>query len=136
MLRANVQDFLRRPLSSTELRSLLDRVFQPRLTPRKSPGRILTFMSNKGGVGKSTLSVNAACDLAVRRPGQVLLIDASLQLGSCALMLDLIPQSTLTDAVREKERLDETLLRRLTTRHECGLHLLAAPKRRHGRGGG
>ena len=43
-------------------------------------------------------------------------------------MLDLIPNSTLTDAVREKERLDETLLRRLTTRHSCGLHLLAAPK--------
>src|SRR5260370_40098984 len=80
VLRANVQDFIRRPLSSTELRPLLDRVFQPRVTQRKSPGRILTFMSNKGGVGKSTLSVNTACDLAVRRPGQVLLIDASLQL--------------------------------------------------------
>jgi pilus assembly protein CpaE len=128
VLRANVQDFLRRPLSSTELRPLLDRVFQPRVAPRKVPGRVMSFMSNKGGVGKSTLSVNTACDLAVRHPGQVLLIDSSLQLGSCGLMLDLTSQSTLTDAVREKERLDETLLRRLTTRHACGLHLLASPK--------
>jgi pilus assembly protein CpaE len=128
VLRANVQDFLRRPLSSTELRQLLDRLFQPRAAARKTSGKVLSFVSNKGGVGKSTLAVNTACDLAVRHPGQVLLIDASLQLGICALMLDIMPQTTLTDAVREKERLDETLLRRLTVQHPCGLHLLAAPK--------
>jgi pilus assembly protein CpaE len=128
VLRANVQDFLRRPLSSTEMRQLLDRLFQPRSTPRKTPGTVLSFISNKGGVGKSTLSVNTACDLATRHPGQVLLIDGSLQLGICGLMLDIVPQATLTEAVREKERLDESLLRRLTQTHPSGLHLLAAPK--------
>jgi len=128
VVRANVQDFLRRPLSSTEFRQLLDRLFQTRAAQRKAPGRVLSFISNKGGVGKSTLSVNTACDLGMRHPGQVLLIDASLQLGICSLMLDLIPQATLADTVREKERLDETLLRRLTQPHPSGLHLLAAPK--------
>ncbi len=128
VLRANVQDFLRRPLSSTELRQLLDRLFLARSAARKSTGMVLSFISNKGGVGKSSLSVNTACDLAVRHPGRVLLIDASLQLGICNLMLDIVPHATLTDAVREKERLDETLLRRLTAKHECGLHVLAAPK--------
>jgi pilus assembly protein CpaE len=128
VMRSNVQDFLRRPLSSTEMRQLLDRIFQTRAAPRKRNGMVVAFTSNKGGVGKSTLSVNAACDLALRHPGQVLLIDASLQLGICGLMLDMIPQATLTDAVREKERLDETLLKRLTQQHPCGLHLLAAPK--------
>jgi pilus assembly protein CpaE len=128
VLRANVQDFLRRPLSSTELRQLLDRLFLTRTASRKRNGMVLSFISNKGGVGKSSLSVNTACDLAVRHPGRVLLIDASLQLGICNLMLDIVPHATLTDAVREKERLDETLLRRLTAKHECGLDLLAAPK--------
>jgi pilus assembly protein CpaE len=128
VLRANVQDFLRRPLSSTEMRQLLDRLFQARSVKRKTPGTVMAFISNKGGVGKSTLSVNTACDLAMRHPGQVLLIDASLQLGICGLMLDILPQTTLTDAVREKERLDETLLRRLTQQHPSGVHLLAAPK--------
>jgi len=128
VMRSNVQDFLRRPLSSTELRQLLDRIFQMRNATRRRAGMVIANTSNKGGVGKSTLSVNMACDLAQRHPGKVLLIDASLQLGVCSLMLDLIPQATLTDAVREKERLDETLLRRLTVPHACGLHLLAAPK--------
>ena len=89
---------------------------------------VIAASSNKGGVGKSTLCVNMACELALRYPGKVLLIDASLQLGVCGLMLDIVPQATLTDAVREKERLDETLLKRLTQTHACGLHLLAAPK--------
>jgi len=128
VLRANVQDFLRRPLSSTEMRQLLDRLFQARTAPRRAPGTVLSFISNKGGVGKSTLSVNTACDLGVRHPGQVLLIDASLQLGICGLMLDIRAQTTLTDAVRERDRLDETLLRRLTQQHSSGVHLLAAPR--------
>src|SRR5882724_10656054 len=49
VLRANVQDFLRRPLSSTEMRQLLDRVFLARTARRKAPGMVLSFISNKGG---------------------------------------------------------------------------------------
>ena len=126
-LRSNVRDFLRRPVSSTELREILDRLFLPRTATRTTLGKVLSFISNKGGVGKSTLAVSTACALAKAHPSQVLLIDASLQLGVCALMLDLIPQTTITDAIREKDRLDETLLRRLAIPHACGLHLLAAP---------
>ena len=128
VLRANVQDFLRRPLSSTEFRQLLDRVFLARATPRKAAGSLISFIGNKGGVGKSTLAVNTATDLGMRHPGQVLLVDASLQLGICGLMLDILPQTTLTDAVREKERLDESLLRRMTQPHPSGVHLLSAPR--------
>jgi len=127
LLRSQIQDFLRRPLASTELRQLFDRVFLVRTVPVSSLGKVVSFISNKGGVGKSTLSVNAACALAQRHPGQVLLVDASLQLGICALMLNITPPNTLVDAVRQKERLDETLIRRLAGPHSSGLHLLAAP---------
>ena len=127
LLRARVQDFLRRPLASTELRDLLDRALLPRAAGQAAPGKVITFTSNKGGVGKSTLSVNTACELAIRHPGRVLLIDASLQLGICAMMLGQVPETSILDAVRERGRLDETLLRRLTVAHPCGLHLLAAP---------
>ena len=128
-VRARIQDFLRHPLSSTEIRQVLDRVFVQGKTKSSlsSLGHIVSFVSNKGGVGKSTISVNMACLLARRHPGQVLLVDASLQLGVAAVMLDLNPRTTIVDAVREKGRLDETLLRELTVSHSCGLALLAAP---------
>jgi pilus assembly protein CpaE len=127
-LRSGVQDFLRRPLSSAELRQMLDRLITPRRAGTGSTGTIFSFISNKGGVGKSTLSVNAACLLAERHPGEVLLIDAALQLGVCALMLDLAPQTTIVDAAHERERLDQTLLRRLSINHGSGLEVLCAPR--------
>ncbi len=128
LLRAQVRDFLRRPLSTTELRAVLDRLFS-RLpgAPPVTQGRVAAFLSNKGGVGKSTLSVNVACGLALRHPDDVLLIDASLQVGTCAMLLDLTPTTSIVDAIRERDRLDKTLLRHLTLRHASGLRLLAAP---------
>ena len=128
LMRAHVRDFLRRPLSTTELRLVIDRLFSKSATAAPLPaGRVVSFVSNKGGAGKSTLAVNVACALAQRHPDDVLLVDLSLQLGTCALMLDLTPATTLIDVVRERDRLDETLLRQLTLRHPTGLHLLAAP---------
>ena len=128
LLRAQVRDFLRRPLSATELRAVLDRLFSRRpAAPVVAQGRVATFLSNKGGVGKSTLAVNVATGLALRHPDDVLLIDASLQTGTCAMLLDLKPSTSIVDAVRERERLDKTLLRHLTLRHGSGLRLLAAP---------
>ncbi len=128
LLRAQVRDFLRRPLSTTELRAVLDRLFSrlPGAAPA-AQGRVAAFLSNKGGVGKSTLSVNVACGLALRHPDEVLLIDASLQVGTCAMLLDLTPTTSIVDAIRERDRLDKTLLRHLTLRHPSGLRLLAAP---------
>ncbi|HEY7185733.1 MAG TPA: AAA family ATPase [Vicinamibacterales bacterium] len=128
LLRADVRDFLRRPISPVELGSVLDRLFSTRTVTTTGPlGRVVSFVSNKGGVGKSTMSVNVACALAQRHPGQVLLIDASLQLGVCALMLGLSPTATILDAVHERGRLDDALLRGLTAAHHSGLRLLAAP---------
>jgi pilus assembly protein CpaE len=128
LLRAQVRDFIRRPLSATELRVILDRLFS-RVAPaaETAQGRVVTFLSNKGGVGRSTLAVNVACGLALRYPDEVLLIDASLQGGSCAWMLALKPQAGIVDVVRQKDRLDATLLRNLTTKHTSGVRLLAAP---------
>ncbi len=128
-VRAGVSDFLRRPLSSVEIEQLLIRARHR--NARQAPvarGLIVSVSSTKGGVGKSTLAVNSACLLARRAPGRVLLVDASLQLGVCARMLDLETKTTITDATQELDRLDPTLLRELALHHDSGLHLLAAPK--------
>jgi pilus assembly protein CpaE len=126
-LRLGVRDFVRRPVSSDELTGLLDRVAAPREELPSRRGKVITFISNKGGVGKSTLALNTACGLAQRLPGRVLLVDASLQMGVCAALLDIEPPATLTEAVRQRDRLDERLLRELAIVHSSGLHLLAAP---------
>ena len=69
-IRGGVKDFLRRPVSSSELAELVRRVQRAPVRETGRLGRIVSFVSNKGGVGKSTTAVNSACGLAVRHPGR------------------------------------------------------------------
>ena len=127
-LRMGVEDFIRRPISSRDLEQLLARRLQKPSRGPQAVGRTIAFISNKGGVGKSTAAVNVAAGLAQEHPERVLLVDGSLQMGVCAAQLNLQPKTTIVDAWRERDRLDELLLRELTTAHSSGLDLLAAPK--------
>ncbi len=127
-LRAGVADFIRRPISSRDLELLLTRHLRTREPAPREIGKTVAFISNKGGVGKSTTAVNVATALAVQNPERVLLIDGSLQMGVCATQLNLQPTTTIVDGYRERNRLDELLLRELTTPHPSGLDLLAAPQ--------
>jgi pilus assembly protein CpaE len=126
-LRARVQDFLRRPLSSGELEQLVARMRRGTEREQSRLGKVISFISNKGGVGKSSVSTNVACELARRHPGRVLLLDVSLQLGVCSSMLDLDPTTSITDAAQQLERLDTTFLQQITIPHDSGLRVLPAP---------
>lgn len=126
-IRAGIQDFLRRPIALQDLSELFERIARQRVASAAALGTLVSFVSNKGGVGKSTMAVNAAVGVALRRPERVLLVDCSLQMGVCAMLLDLRPATTLHDALRQRDRLDETLLRQLAAPHDSGLDLMAAP---------
>lgn len=126
-VREGLRDFLRRPVSANDLRQLLERNLVPHAGGPARLGKVVSFLSNKGGVGKSTLATNTACALARRGANGVLLVDCSLQMGVCATLLDLIPRTTIVDALHERDRLDETLVRELATPHASGVDLLAAP---------
>lgn len=129
-MRAGVRDFLRRPVSSTELQDVLERVLRAAPATASVPapgGRVVSFHSTKGGVGKSTLSISTACALAMQRPDRVLLVDASLQLGVCAAALDVDAPHSLVEAVRERDRLDPVMLHQLASPSAAGVRLLAAP---------
>lgn len=125
-VRSGFLDVIERPISSADLRRVMPQVIAT-AQARESAGRVIAFHSTKGGVGKSTLSVNVSCGLAQLRPDRVLLVDASLQLGVCAVALDLQVKSTVADAARERDRLDERLIRELAEPHESGLRVLASP---------
>ncbi len=128
LVRLGVSDFLRRPIAEGELNGFFERLAPTLLDAEPSrQGTCIAFISNKGGVGKSTLAVNVAAALAAKFPDEVLLIDASLQMGVCAPMLNLAPETTLMDAFEQRQRLDSMLIRQLATPHESGLLLLAAP---------
>lgn len=127
LMRANVSDFLRRPAATSEFEEILRRHFKAAGKESSTRGRLVSFMGNKGGVGKSTMSLAVACSLARKFPDRVLLIDGSLQHGAMCELLDLVPDASLRDAALQIDRLDERLLRMLSVAHHSGLRVLAAP---------
>ena len=91
-------------------------------------GRVISVFCTKGGTGKSVVAINVAVALAKRTIQPVVLVDADLQFGDVALMLQLAPVHTVVEAAQAGERLDGTMLETLLLRHEpSGLLVLAAP---------
>ena len=125
LMRAGVRDFLNRPLSTTDVRELIRRELPAASPTPTSVGRVVSFVGSKGGVGKSTTSVNTAVLLA--RKGSTLIVDASLQHGVACDMLGLDPGANLAEAAQEVDRLDASLLANLCARHSSGVDVLAAP---------
>ncbi len=97
-------------------------------TAAQTPGRVVSVFCTKGGTGKSVVAINLAVALAKRTIQPVVLVDADLQFGDVALMLQLQPTHTIAEAVQAGDRLDGTMLENLLLRHQpSGLLVLAAP---------
>ena len=98
-------------------------------TGDKKQGKVVCVFSGKGGAGKTTLTANLAVALAGRPLTKVAVVDADIQFGDVALILNVPARSTLADVVAEKENLDgDTLIPYMATYSEQ-LHVLAAPAR-------
>lgn len=88
---------------------------------------VIAFVSSKGGVGKTTLAVNTAVELAVRGK-ETVLIDLDLQSGIDHLLLNLSPSHTIADLTTEMTDIDPELIERYMVRHDSGLKVLCAPR--------
>lgn len=99
----------------------------PRFATGSAPeGRVYSFISSKGGLGSTALSVNLATVLAGANGG-VAFCDMSLQSGDAAVHLDLVPKTGICDLCRNFSHLDLPLLWSVMARHRSGLDFLAAP---------
>jgi len=74
--------------------------------------RFVSITSGKGGVGKTSIAVNLAMQLA-QRGKRVCLLDADWGLANVNIMLRLQPQHTLEDIITSGLSLDEVLLRNI-----------------------
>ena len=73
------------------------------------PGTVYTVASGKGGVGKTTTSVNLA--VALWRAGNaVALVDADIGMANLAAVLDLEPEATLHDVLAGRATVDEAVI--------------------------
>lgn len=110
-MRKGVREVVELPLSERSLQEAVDRIlFQQRESTREE-GKVLSFISCKGGSGTTFIADNLAYILASVSNKKVLLIDLNLQFGDAALfMSDTTPSMTLADLCRQIHRLDAVLL--------------------------
>lgn len=90
-------------------------------------GRIVTVFSPKGGVGKTTSSVNLALALTDRGARKVCLVDLDLAFGDVAITMQLFPTHSIEQAVGAEDSIDLGMIEGLLTRAQDSLVVLAAP---------
>lgn len=138
-LRSGIRDIVLPDAGAAELRAAIDRALRsrpvipvpgqqpPELGEQRTSGRIVTVVSPKGGVGKTTLATNIAVGLANRFPGGTVLVDLDIQFGDVASALDLRPEYFLPDTVTGQASRDPMALKTILTEHRTGLYAVCAP---------
>jgi pilus assembly protein CpaE len=113
LLAAGASDYLVKPLAPDSLHQIIRQTAQ---NPRhhqpveSKPGRLVVVSGARGGVGASTLAVNAAWLIAHELKLKTALLDLDLHFGTQALALDLEPGRGLREVLETPNRLDSLLV--------------------------
>src|SRR5207253_600267 len=94
----------------------------------RDTGKIITFFSPKGGVGRTTIATNLAVALHQTTQKTVVLVDGSLPFGDIAVILNMSPKAkTIADLVGSFDNTDSDVLESVLVSHSTGIKVLLAP---------
>lgn len=130
-MRAGVREVLPSPVTREALEGALTRVSEKidQQGAARKKGRVLAFISCKGGSGSTFLATNFAYALASAQQKKVILIDLSLQFGDASLFIsDHKGPCTLADVSRQISRVDAAFLSSGLLQVLPNLGVLAAPE--------
>lgn len=89
--------------------------------------KTISVFNTKGGVGKTTVSLNLAIALKKLTQKRVVLIDLDLMSGNAALMAGVNFVRSVKDLVDDIKNVDEEMLDSYCVQHSSGLKILPAP---------
>ena len=108
-----------------ELASIAATPHTPHTPPPPQEGRILSFVSAKGGSGTSLVAANFADACAAIGGQHTLLLDLNRQYADACLYLQDQPAATLEDLITQMVRFDAALFDSCITQISPNLHVLA-----------
>lgn len=92
-------------------------------------GQVITVYSPKGGTGCTMIATNLAIALQTAQT-PVILVDANLQFGDVAVMLNEQVKNSVLDITSRIEELDPDFIREVASVHQpSGIQILACPQR-------
>ncbi len=127
-MRAGVSEFLHPPFEEY-LVPAVDRLLESGTGDSipSTQGKIVGFLSAKGGCGATTLACHVACELQHLTRKDVLLADLDLTSGLVGFLMKTPSSYSILDAIKNLGRLDESLWKALVVEHKADLSVIPAP---------
>lgn len=125
LIRRGVSEYLVAPLSPLHFIETISGLYVDRQA--QPIGRVIAFVSARGGAGSSTLAHNVGWCIAERYRIHTTIVDLDLPFGTLALDFNEEPTQTVADALAAPERLDDVLLDRVLVKVSDHLSLFTAP---------
>jgi pilus assembly protein CpaE len=128
-MRAGVREVVPSPPLPETLYPALRRIADKRESHANAGGKVLAFVSCKGGSGATFLATNLGYALATLENKKVCLLDLNLQFGDATLFVsEQRPNATLADISKQIHRLDPTFLAGSMVSVTPNFGILAAPE--------
>ena len=126
-MRAGVREVLQLPLVHRAFHEAMDRIAASSGVSTVHEGKVLAFISCKGGSGATFISTNFGYALATLADKKVMLIDLHGQFGDAALYVsEQRPAMTLSDVCSQIARIDGPFLESCLVHVTSGFGILAA----------
>lgn len=128
VMRTGVQEFVNYPVIKEDFFNAINRLKNSNPIIKEKKSRVITVFSNKGGIGKTSIAVNTALELANITKEKIALVDLNLQMGDITTFLDIIPSFDISYIVKNLSKMNEDfLLNTLECYKDTNLFVLAEP---------
>jgi pilus assembly protein CpaE len=125
LIRSGVSEYIVLPTSAQAIVSVITELFA---AEGAAPiGRTIGFIAAKGGAGASTVGHNVAWAISQSLRQDVLILDMDFAFGTAGLNFNQDPPHGIADAVGASQKMDQTLLDRLSSKAANHVSLLTAP---------
>ncbi len=127
-LRMGAKEFLPKPVLKDDLIRVITMLASISPEDENSQSKIITVYSNKGGIGKTTIAINLAAELAKVTKDKVALVDLNLQLGDISTFLNLNPPFDVNYVIKHLIDKDEELfIKGFEKYKDTSLYILSDP---------
>jgi pilus assembly protein CpaE len=126
-MQSGVRRVVMKQTISADLPGVLDRLSAPDLRAAGPSGEIMTILSASGGCGATTIAVNLAEEVALKRKQPTLLCDLDCAYGAVTSYLGLAPRYGADHVLHYAGDIDGQLIRSTATVHNDRIHVLASP---------
>ena len=127
-LRLGAKEFLPKPVLKEDLSRILQALSRVSAEEIPTQSKIITVYSNKGGIGKTTIAINLALELAKVAKDKVALLDLNLQLGDVSTFLNLNPVFDVNYVLNKLVNNENTnLIKAFEKYKDTSLYILSDP---------